>query len=70
IINIPEGTAESTIIPGFFYGISMDRGGTMITAARFEDGFQDPEPTVEIYSAQTGQLILSLGPGSNPQFQP
>ncbi|HMB22403.1 MAG TPA: hypothetical protein VKP08_06230 [Anaerolineales bacterium] len=70
IIGVPEGTAESTIIPGFFYGISMDRAGTMIAAARFEDGFQDLEPAVEIYSAQAGQLILSLGPGSNPQFQP
>ena len=34
------------------------------------EGFQDLNPTIEIYSAQTGQLVLPLGPGSNPQFQP
>jgi dipeptidyl aminopeptidase/acylaminoacyl peptidase len=70
IIGVPEGQGEWTIIPGFFYGISMDRGGTMIAAAHFEDGFQDLDPTLELYSAQAGQLILTLGPGSNPQFQP
>ena len=62
--------SERTIIPGFFYGLSMDRTGTMIAAAHFLEGFQDMDPDVEIYSAQTGQPILSLGPGSNPQFQP
>jgi len=62
--------SERTIIPGFFYGISMDRTGTLIAAAHYKDGFQDLNPTVELYSAQTGQLILSLGAGSNPQFQP
>jgi hypothetical protein len=62
--------SEGLIIPGFFYGISMDRTGTMIAAAHFLEGFQDLNPNVEIYSAQTGQPILSLGPGSNPQFQP
>jgi hypothetical protein len=62
--------SEGLVIPGFFYGISMDRSGTMIAAARFLEGFADLNPNVEIYSAQTGQPILSLGPGSNPQFQP
>ena len=62
--------SEGLVIPGFFYGISMDRAGTLIAASRHEDGFQDLTPIVEIYSAQTGQLVLSLGPGSNPQFQP
>jgi hypothetical protein len=61
---------EGLVIPGFFYGISMDRTGTMIAAARFLEGFADLNPNVEIYSAQTGQPILSVGPGSNPQFQP
>lgn len=70
ILGLPEGTGEWTIIPGFFYGISTDRRGTMIAAARFENGFQDADPTVEIYSTQAGQLLLSLGSGSNPQFQP
>lgn len=62
--------SEGLIIPGFFYGMSMDRSGAFIAAAHFQDGFQDLNPNVEIYSAQTGQLVLPLGPGSNPQFQP
>lgn len=62
--------SERLVIPGFFYGLSMDRTGTLITAARYPEGFQDLNPNVEIYSAQTGQLVLPLGPGSNPQFQP
>ena len=64
-----DGT-EGYVIPGFFYGISMDRTGTLIAAAHFEGGFQDLNPSLEIYSAQTGQLVLPLEPGSNPQFQP
>jgi len=62
--------SERTIIPGFFYGTSMDRTGTLIAAAHFLEGFQDLNPTLEIYSGQTGQPVLALGPGSNPQFQP
>ena len=62
--------SEGLIIPGFFYGISMDRTGTMIAAAHFLERFADLNPTVEIYSGQTGQPVLALGPGSNPQFQP
>jgi WD40 repeat protein len=62
--------SERTIIPGFFYEVSMDRTGAMIATSHFQNGFQDPNPTVDLYSAQTGQPILSLGPGSNPQFQP
>ena len=62
--------SERTIIPGFFYGISVDRTGNFIAAAHHQGGFQDVNPNVEIYSAQTGQLVLPLGPGSNPQFQP
>jgi WD40 repeat protein len=62
--------SERTIIPGFFHGISMDRTGSLIAAAHFQNGFQDTNPNTEIYSAQTGQLVLPLGPGSSPQFQP
>ena len=62
--------SERTIIPGFFYGLSMDRTGTLIAGAHHLEGFQDLNPNVEIYSVETGQLVLSLGPGSNPQFQP
>jgi WD40 repeat protein len=61
--------SERTIIPGTFYGISMDRTGTWIAAAHYKD-YQDLNPMLEIYSAQTGQLALALGPGSLPQFQP
>jgi hypothetical protein len=62
--------SERTIIPGFFYGLSMDRTGRLIAAAHFEDGIQDVNPTIELYSAETGQLVWTLGAGSNPQFQP
>ena len=61
--------SERLVIPGFFLSLSMDRTGTMIGAAHYKD-FQDREPAVEIYSAQTGQLVLSLGRGSLPLFQP
>ena len=61
--------SEPLVIPGYFYGISMDRSGGMIVAAHYKD-IQDQNPTVEIYSAQTGQLLLPIGPGQNPQFQP
>jgi WD40 repeat protein len=61
--------SERNIIPGTFYGISMDRSGTLIAAAHYKD-YQDMNPMVELYSAQTGELVLPLGPGSNPQFQP
>jgi hypothetical protein len=47
----------------------MNRGGNMIAAAHYLDP-QDMNPTVEIYSAQNGQLVLSLGPGREPHFQP
>lgn len=62
--------SERTIIPGFFYGISVDRAGNLIAAAHFQGGFQDQNPNVEIYSVQTGQLVLPVGPGNDPQFQP
>jgi len=62
--------SEKTIIPGFFYGISVDRTGNFIAAAHHQNGFQDVNPAIEIYSAQTGQLVLPLGSGTNPEFQP
>ena len=62
--------SEGLIIPGFFYGISRDRTGAMIAAAHFLEGFADLNPNIEIYSVQDGQPVLTLGPGSNPQFQP
>jgi hypothetical protein len=60
---------ERLIIPGHFMNLSMDRTGTMIAATHYED-YQDTQPVVEIYSAQTGQLMLSLGNGSYPALQP
>jgi hypothetical protein len=62
--------SEQTIIPGFFYELSMDRTGTLIAAAHYTDGFTDMNPDVAVYSAQTGQRVLSLAPGNNPEFQP
>jgi dipeptidyl aminopeptidase/acylaminoacyl peptidase len=62
--------SERAVVPGFFWDLSMDRTGAMIAATHFQDGFQDMDPDVEIYSVQTGQLLLALGPGSSPQFQP
>jgi len=61
--------SERIVIPGTFFGLSMDRTGTLIAAAHYKD-FQDLNPMIELYSAQTGQLIVPLGAGSNPQFQP
>ena len=62
--------SERLIIPGFFYGVSVDRSGTIIAGAHYQNGFQDQNPIIELYSAQNGQLLLPLGPGSDPQFQP
>jgi hypothetical protein len=61
--------SERLIIPGLFFGISTDRTGTWIAAAHYRD-FQDLNPMVELYSTQTGQLVLPLDQGNNPQFQP
>ena len=61
--------SERNIIHGTFYGISMDRTATLIAATHYKD-YQDLNPMVELYSAQTGELLLPLGLGSNSQFQP
>jgi WD40 repeat protein len=61
--------SERLVIPGFFMDLSMDRTGSWIAAAHYKD-FQDLQPVVELYSAQTGELVLTLGPGGNPVFQP
>jgi len=63
-----DGT-ERLVIPGLFYGLSYDCTETLIAAGHFND-IQDANPTIKIYSAQTGQLVLILGEGSNPAFQP
>lgn len=61
--------SEGLIIPGMFYNLSMDRTGSLIGAVHYMD-IQDSNPMVEIYSAQTGQLILPLGAGNAAQLQP
>jgi len=61
--------SERLITPGTFYGLSMDRSGTLVAASHYKD-FQDLNPILEIYSTQTGQVTLVLGAGRNPQFQP
>ncbi len=63
-----DGT-ERLIIPGMFYSPSMDRTGTLIAAAHYQN-LGDTNPIVEIYSAQSGQLVTTVGPGNMPQFQP
>lgn len=61
--------SERLVFPGTFYSLSIDRTGTLIAAAHYKDN-QDLNPMVVIYSAQTDELILALGPGTNPQLQP
>jgi dipeptidyl aminopeptidase/acylaminoacyl peptidase len=61
--------SEGVVIPGMFYSPGMDRTGRLIAATHYRD-LQDTSPTVELYSAQTGQLVLSVGPGNTPQLQP
>ena len=61
--------SEGLIIPGMFSDLSVDRTGKLIAAVRLND-LQDTHPMVTVYSAQTGQLMLLIGPGNNPQLQP
>jgi hypothetical protein len=63
-----DGT-ERLAIPGFLTSPSFDRTGAWLAGTHFLD-LQDMNPTIEIYSAQTGQPALSLGPGTSGQFQP
>lgn len=60
---------EGLIIPGMFHSLSADRTGTLVAAAHYQS-LEDQNPNVELYSLQTGQMVLSLGPGSGPQLQP
>src|SRR5688500_579290 len=61
--------SERFITPGTFFGLSIDRTGTLVAASHHQD-FQDLNPMIEIYSTQAGQVVLALGAGRNPQFQP
>lgn len=63
-----DGT-ERLVIPGEFWSLSFDRSGAYLAAARTST--DDPmQASVHIYSAQTGDLVLDLGEGAFPQFQP
>lgn len=61
--------SEGTIIPGMFWSPSVDRTGQLIAAAHYKE-LGDQDPLVEVYSAQTGQIVMKLGPGNTPQLQP
>ena len=61
--------SERFITPGTFFGLSMDRTATLVAASHYQN-FQDLNPMIEIFSTQTGQVVLALGAGRNPQFQP
>jgi hypothetical protein len=63
-----DGT-EGLVIPGMFHSLSIDRTGTLAAAAHYRN-IEDLNPVVEIYSLQTGQVALTLGPGNSPRFQP
>lgn len=63
-----DGT-ERLIVPGAFSAPSYDRTGNWFAAVRYP-GLQSPDGNVQIYSAQTGELVLDLGPGNSPQLQP
>jgi hypothetical protein len=61
--------SEGLVIPGYLTDMSLDRTGAWLAASHYVD-FQDPNPVVEVYSAQSGELLFSLGPGRSPRFQP
>jgi len=61
--------SERLIIPGMFFGMSMDRSGLWIAASHYQN-IQDTDPLLEIYSTQTGQRVLTVGPGQMAQLQP
>ncbi len=63
-----DGT-EGMSIPGLFYSLSVDRTGTLIAASVIRDA-ESGTQLVEVFSAQTGQLMMSLGPGKLPELQP
>ncbi len=63
-----DGT-EGLIIPGMFYSPSVDRTGTWIAAVHVKS-LGDTNPMVEVYSAETGQLAITIGPGNFPKLQP
>jgi WD40 repeat protein len=61
--------SEGLVIPGEFWSLSYDRSGQYLAAAR--TNVDDPvRAAVQLFSTQTGGLVLDLGEGAFPQFQP
>ena len=60
---------ERLVFPGQFGSPSYDCSGAFL-AVTHSQNLQDMNPNIEIYSVQTRQMILSLGPGMSPSFQP
>jgi hypothetical protein len=60
---------ERLVLPGQFGSPSYDCSGAFL-AVTHSQNLQDMNPTIEIYSVQTGQMVLSLGLGMSPSFQP
>lgn len=58
--------AERLTLPGSFDSPSFDFTGQMLAAALMD---KEGKPRVQIY-ALTGDLVLDLGEGALPQFQP
>jgi hypothetical protein len=58
---------ETIIATGYFSSPSYDRSGTLIAAARQADNVS---PSNVMVLAQDGTLLLDVGPGQQPAFQP
>jgi dipeptidyl aminopeptidase/acylaminoacyl peptidase len=58
---------ESVIVPGFFSGPTFDRGGQHFTAALTTD---NATPGQVLIFNRAGELVLEVGGGDIPRFQP
>jgi hypothetical protein len=58
---------EGLVIPGFFYSPTFDRAGALLAAELASD---TGPSAVQVFSASDGSLLLELGEGSQPVFQP
>ncbi|MCC6191530.1 MAG: PD40 domain-containing protein [Anaerolineales bacterium] len=58
---------ESLIVPGFFSAPSFDRTGALFAAARSADPASPGQ--VQIFS-RAGEVVLEVGEGNGPRFQP
>lgn len=60
---------ERLVIPGLFLAPSYDRTGRLIAAAYYPDQLS-ASGRLHVYSAEDGHLVLDLGAGNAPHFQP